>query len=209
MTHTFTIKAYQKERHAHLQAYTHKRASKMYDFQQMLIENVFKDTRVVEHYGFSENAGAASKCGRDVYHEDFELGHLELSDTTKTNVGLCGNLLATGFQNLAMPFIRYDIGDTATFSEEDDDKRKELVEENNKLLSGLVNIFVDKVIEKLHNTYKITVSELPYNIKLYLLDLPNGKISKRLTLSVTTIGSFDFNNCTTTKTDILSINIEE
>ena len=102
----------------HSPKYIFSSAEKMYDFQQMLIENVFKDTRVVEHYGFSENAGAASKCGRDVYHEDFELGHLELSDTTKTNVGLCGNLLATGFQNLAMPFIRYDIGDTATFSEE-------------------------------------------------------------------------------------------
>lgn len=114
-----------------------------------------------------------------------------------------GNFNITGLMNILQDLY------TTTFSEEDDDKRKELIEENNKLLSGLVNIFVDKVIEKLHNTYKITVSELPYNIKLYLLDLPNDKISKRLILSVTTIGSFDFNNCTTTKTDILSINIEE
>lgn len=52
------------------------------------------------------------------YHEDFEIGHLELIDTTMTSKGKLGKLVATGFKNIGMPFIRYEIGDSATFSGE-------------------------------------------------------------------------------------------
>ena len=77
---------------------------------------MFKGLKVIEHYGFSENAAAASMCEQGHYHEDFELGHLELSNTIASSKGMTGNLVATGFQNLGMPFIRYEIGDVATFS---------------------------------------------------------------------------------------------
>lgn len=90
-------------------------AEKMYDFQREVIERVFPGVKIVEHYGFSENAASASKDTDMHYHEDFELGLLELKNPVVTPDGVTGELLATGFQNYAMPFIRYEIGDTATF----------------------------------------------------------------------------------------------
>ncbi|WP_288148495.1 phenylacetate--CoA ligase family protein [Bacteroides acidifaciens] len=91
-------------------------AEKVYTYQQKAIEQVLPQSKIIEHYGFSENAASASKCCQNVYHEDFELGHLELLNPQKNTKGQTGTMLATGFQNYAMPFIRYEIGDTATFS---------------------------------------------------------------------------------------------
>ncbi|WP_287829118.1 phenylacetate--CoA ligase family protein [Bacteroides sp.] len=91
-------------------------AEKLYDYQRDMIEKIF-NADVIEHYGFSENAGCASKCENKVYHEDFELGHFELNNSVTVNDGEIGSLLATGFHNLAMPFIRYEVGDTAKFTD--------------------------------------------------------------------------------------------
>ena len=90
-------------------------AEKVYDYQKEEIGKVFPGMEIVEHYGFSENAGAASKCIQGVYHEDFEFGHLELKDSVKNGDLETGILLSTGFHNFAMPFIRYEVGDTVTF----------------------------------------------------------------------------------------------
>lgn len=94
-------------------------AEKLYDFQREQILHVFPDMKIMEHYGFSENVASASKCAVGHYHEDWELGHLELQNPEANEKGLTGTLLATGFKNTAMPFIRYDVGDTATFSTTD------------------------------------------------------------------------------------------
>lgn len=92
-------------------------AEKTYDHQREVIERVFNGAKIIEHYAFSENAACASKHPQySGYFEDFELGHLELDNPTTTHQGTTGRLLATGFQNLAMPFVRYEIGDTATFA---------------------------------------------------------------------------------------------
>ena len=90
-------------------------AEKVYDWQKEVIGKVFQDMKIVEHYGFSEEAGAASQCEKLHYHEDFELGHLELKDAVCDGDYSTGVLLATGFHNMAMPFIRYEVGDTLTF----------------------------------------------------------------------------------------------
>lgn len=90
-------------------------AEKVYEDQRVNIRNAFPELRIVEHYSFSEECGAASQIKEDNqhYYEDFELGHLELADANERQTGV---ILATGFQNLGMPFIRYKVGDTATFS---------------------------------------------------------------------------------------------
>ena len=102
----------------HIPGYIFSSAEKMYENQQQTIYKVFPGTKIVEHYGFSENAASASKCKNNVYHEDFELGHLELKNPVNEKKGISGSMLATGFQNFAMPFIRYEIGDIGTFSKE-------------------------------------------------------------------------------------------
>lgn len=91
-------------------------AEKMWDYQREVIEEVFPNAVFVQHYGFSENAGSASMCPDLKYHEDFELGHLELESQVIEDDKATGVLLATGFHNYAMPFIRYEVGDTVTFN---------------------------------------------------------------------------------------------
>lgn len=93
-------------------------AETLYEHQREQILRVFPAIRIMEHYGFSENAASASKCLCGNYHEDYELGHMELSDADFSGRDLTGKLLATGYRNLGMPFIRYDVGDTVTFSSE-------------------------------------------------------------------------------------------
>ena len=74
---------------------------------------------VTDQYGFAEGAGNASKCEHGLFHEDFEYGHLEPLDPVQTGpTSFSGKILATGFSNYGMPFIRYDVGDRATWSTE-------------------------------------------------------------------------------------------
>jgi phenylacetate-CoA ligase len=74
---------------------------------------------VTDQYGFSEGCGNASRCKEDVFHEDFEYGILECNNPKKNaDDSYTGSVLATGFTNLAMPFIRYEVGDTATWKDQ-------------------------------------------------------------------------------------------
>lgn len=92
-------------------------AESLLDFQVSLMEEVFK-CPVTDQYGFSEGCGNASRCEHGFFHEDFEYGILECHNPQKNDDGsITGEILATGFTNLAMPFIRYRVGDTATWVE--------------------------------------------------------------------------------------------
>lgn len=93
-------------------------AEKLLTNQKSCIERVLQ-CMVTDHYGFSEGAGNATKCKHGQYHEDFEYGHMEPNKKTQlTPTTFSGELLATGFANYGMPFIRYNVGDTATWSTE-------------------------------------------------------------------------------------------
>ena len=91
-------------------------AEKLLENQKRCIERVLQ-CPVTDHYGFSEGAGNATKCKHGNYHEDFEYGHMEpYQKKSVTADTFSGEILATGFANYAMPFIRYNVGDTATWS---------------------------------------------------------------------------------------------
>lgn len=91
-------------------------AEKLLEHQKSLMEKVLQCT-VTDQYGFSEGAGNASKCEYGIFHEDFEFGHLEAFKSIQTTSStFSGEILATGFANYGMPFIRYNVGDTATWN---------------------------------------------------------------------------------------------
>ena len=92
-------------------------AEKLYENQKSILQTVFKDVQIHELYSFSEQAAIATHCTHSVYHEDFEIGHMELDLAVPVENGVQGEILATGFANLGMPFIRYQNGDTAVFSD--------------------------------------------------------------------------------------------
>ena len=84
-------------------------------YQRDKISSVF-GCEVTDQYGFSEGCGNASRCELDLFHEDFEYGILECHNPiTNADGSKTGQVLATGFTNLAMPFLRYKVGDTATW----------------------------------------------------------------------------------------------
>lgn len=90
-------------------------AEYLLDNQRDLIGRVFK-CFVTDQYGFSEGCGNASRCESDYFHEDFEYGILECYNPIENEDGsITGEILATGFTNLAMPLLRYRVGDTATW----------------------------------------------------------------------------------------------
>lgn len=92
-------------------------SEKLYDSQKAIIEEVFKGSRIHEMYSLSEQTVFASHCEENEYHEDFEIGHMELINSYPMTNGIVGDVLATNFVNYGMPFIRYFTGDTAFFSE--------------------------------------------------------------------------------------------
>lgn len=84
--------------------------------QRLAIEEAFSTT-VSDQYGASEHCGNISECEKFRYHVDMEFGAVEFLPIP----GMPGNIrriVCTGLRNLAMPFIRYEIGDIATVSDE-------------------------------------------------------------------------------------------
>jgi phenylacetate-CoA ligase len=91
----------------------------IYSWQRELLENVFQ-CRVFSFYGHSERAVLAGECEKSTsYHISPEYGFTEIVNEKGIPVekdGETGEIVATGFNNQAMPFIRYKTGDIAVYS---------------------------------------------------------------------------------------------
>lgn len=88
---------------------------KLFESQRALMSRVF-GCPVTDQYGFSEGCGNASRCEQDLYHEDFEYGILECGEPMNLDAQTTrGKIIATGFANQAMPFVRYEVGDIGTW----------------------------------------------------------------------------------------------
>ncbi|MFQ5884735.1 MAG: phenylacetate--CoA ligase family protein [Thermoplasmata archaeon] len=82
------------------------------------IEEAFQ-CPVFDHYGCKETTIKACECSRhEGYHISVENGLVETIKDGDQVVGEYGSILMTDFWNLAMPFIRYDVGDSAVISDD-------------------------------------------------------------------------------------------
>ena len=94
-------------------------SEKLFDFQIMLIEEVF-NTKVYSLYGHSERLVIGYKCsGCNNYIMDPLYGYAELVDNDSLKIvdtDKKGKIVATGFHNLVMPFIRYDTDDESKYA---------------------------------------------------------------------------------------------
>ncbi len=96
-------------------------AEPLFDFQREVIARSF-DTRVVNTYGMSEMACAASECQHGSMHLWPEAGIVEIMAEDSNEVlpaGTTGRIIATGLLNQEMPLIRYDTGDISAFSDKE------------------------------------------------------------------------------------------
>ncbi|WP_440771397.1 phenylacetate--CoA ligase family protein [Natronorubrum sp. DTA28] len=88
----------------------------VYQTQREIIEEAL-NTRLFSHYGQSEKVALAAECEQsNKYHLYPQYGVTEIldEDGNEVAVGETGEIVATGFLNRAMPFIRYKTGDYAT-----------------------------------------------------------------------------------------------
>jgi phenylacetate-CoA ligase len=93
----------------------------LYDFQRKKIEMAFS-TRVYSWYGHTEVCCLAGECEKSNYYHIFsEYGYTELINENGQDVqeeDEVGEIVATGFNNYAMPFIRYKTCDMAVNTNE-------------------------------------------------------------------------------------------
>ena len=88
----------------------------LFDFQKTRIANA-TGALVADRYGNSELAVSALQCPDGNYHVDTEFGVVEIDEHTRGPGWVRGEVIATGFANRAMPFLRYRTGDIATLRE--------------------------------------------------------------------------------------------
>lgn len=96
----------------------------VYDYQLDLLREVFPRARIVRHYGHSERALMAVACEERGVAQGYEVmplyGLPELVDAQGHPIerpGELGEIVATGFDNRVMPFVRYRTGDLGCWAE--------------------------------------------------------------------------------------------
>ena len=91
----------------------------LFDHQRELIDEQF-DCKVFDGYGCRENSVIATECeAHEGYHISVENGIIECIKNNKhVSSGEMGEMYITDFNNHAMPFIRYEVSDLGTPSDQ-------------------------------------------------------------------------------------------
>ncbi len=89
----------------------------LHSSQRSMIEKAF-ECPVADRYGAAEPVCTMSQCEKGSYHEDMELGILERIPVEHHGDGQSSRIIGTSLVEYAMPLVRYDIGDIATFTDD-------------------------------------------------------------------------------------------
>ncbi|MBK5240622.1 phenylacetate--CoA ligase family protein [Clostridium sp.] len=129
----------------------------IYDFQRKKLEKSF-NTKVYSFYGHTEHSCLAGECEvSNYYHLQSEYGYTELInkngfDALKEDEA--GEVVCTGFNNYAFPFIRYRTGDIAINS-----NKKCACKRNYKLIKKIGGREQDYFIDKSGSKVTFTCSD--------------------------------------------------
>ncbi len=128
----------------------------LYQWQRKLFEEVLK-TKVYSWYGHTERVCLAGECEHSKYYHSFpQYGFLELINEHNewcNHEDEKGEIVATGFGNYVMPFIRYKTQDIAIYTNRECSCGRKW-----KLIKGVEGRLQDYVIGK--NNEKITLTAL-------------------------------------------------
>lgn len=94
-------------------------AEKLYDWQREVIQLAFPKSEIYDRYGCREFGNIAHECNmHEGYHVNDERFFLEILDDNLQPVdeGKVGKIYITDLDNYGFPFLRYEIGDLASFS---------------------------------------------------------------------------------------------
>jgi len=92
----------------------------LYPFQRKITEE-YLGIKIFDHYGNAERNALIMQCEKGNYHIISEYGIMELvadNGNLANKEDEIGEVVATGFNNYAMPFIRYRTGDIAVNSKQ-------------------------------------------------------------------------------------------
>ncbi|HEY9202181.1 MAG TPA: hypothetical protein VIQ81_11350 [Gammaproteobacteria bacterium] len=94
-------------------------AEKLYDWHRIAIQQAFPDSEIFDRYGCREFGNIAHECNKhEGYHVNDERFFLEILNDKfqQVNEGEVGKLYITDLDNYGFPFVRYEIGDLASFT---------------------------------------------------------------------------------------------
>jgi phenylacetate-CoA ligase len=133
-------------------------SERLYPWQRKFLEEVFQ-CKTYSWYGHTEKAVLAGECEQSTnYHIFPEYGYTEFisrNNNPLTGENEVGEVVATGFNNYAMPLIRYRTGDLATLANQPCSCGR-----NYPLLKKIEGRVLDFILSKSHRL-------IPLNIVYY------------------------------------------
>jgi phenylacetate-CoA ligase len=92
-------------------------AETLFPMHRELFEKQFK-AQSTNQYGMSEGVTNCSRCKKDIFHVDMEIGVCELQKNQDVHQGYTAFFIGTGLQDYVQPFIRYKTNDVATITDD-------------------------------------------------------------------------------------------
>ena len=131
-------------------------AESLLDYQRKNLQEAF-GALVVDQYGATEHCCNISECPSGNYHIDSEFGYVELLPIDGLD-DQYREIIATGFNNHAMPLIRYRTGDIAKIKHQDCNcgRAGPVIERIDGRIEGTIKTTLGRFVTRLDFLFKKT-----------------------------------------------------